>query len=111
MVAYRCVLSRLADNRLLDLVDQLKAENLRLSVQNEKLRSGLGGSGGDSAAIAALEKKLLTQQEELTELHKRKGENAQLIVDLNLKVEKQNKQLKEKEARLGGVRFRAGFPY
>ncbi|XP_037909527.1 autophagy-related protein 16 isoform X2 [Hermetia illucens] len=88
------------NNRLLDLVDQLKAENLRLSVQNEKLRSGLGGSGGDSAAIAALEKKLLTQQEELTELHKRKGENAQLIVDLNLKVEKQNKQLKEKEASL-----------
>lgn len=36
--------------------------------------------------MQTLEKKLLAQQEELTELHKRKGENAQKIVDLNAKL-------------------------
>lgn len=96
-----------ADNRLLDVNQELTALNLKLSVENEQLRTGLGGttSSGNSAATAAkisqLENKLLTQQEELTELHKRKGENSQMIVDLSLKVEKQNKILAEKETRCG----------
>lgn len=53
-----------------------------------------------ASKISQLEKKLLTQQEELTELHKRKGENSQMIVDLSLKLDKQNKVLAEKDARL-----------
>lgn len=94
-----------ADNRLSDVNHELTTLNLKLSVENEQLRSGLGGTtgGGNSAATAAkisqLENKLLTQQEELTELHKRKGENSQMIVDLSLKLEKQNKILAEKETR------------
>ena len=85
----------------------MKSDNLKLSVENEQLRSAVltgGGVGGkDSTAaqltIAGLEKKLLAQQEELTELHKRKGENSQLIVDLNIKMEKHQKLLAEKEHR------------
>lgn len=46
-----------------------------------------------------LEKKLLAQQEELTDLHKRKGENSQMIVDLNVKITDLSKQLLEKEQR------------
>ncbi|KAL9892445.1 autophagy-related 16 isoform 4-T4 [Glossina fuscipes fuscipes] len=96
----------LQNNRLLDNVAQLKADNLKISVENEQLRvafaTGGKGNGKDSnaaqIAITALEKKLLAQQEELTDLHKRKGENSQMIVDLNLKVEKQQLIVKEKES-------------
>lgn len=94
----------LVDNRLLDTTYELKTLNLKLSVENEQLRSGSAApSNGTSAAAAAkisqLESKLLTQQEQLTDLHKRKGENAQMIIDLNLKLEKQNKLLGERESR------------
>ncbi|KAM7364245.1 autophagy-related 16 isoform 2-T2 [Cochliomyia hominivorax] len=93
------------NNRLLDNVAQLKSDNLKLSVENEQLRTAIstgGGMGGKDStaaqlAIAALEKKLLAQQEELTDLHKRKGENSQLIVDLNIKMEKQQQIISEKE--------------
>ncbi|XP_037948457.1 autophagy-related protein 16-1-like [Teleopsis dalmanni] len=93
------------NNKLLDNVTQLKADNLKLSVENEQLRTALSTGGGKDTtgaqlAISALEKKLLAQQEELTELHKRKGENSQLIVDLNVKVDKQNKIISEKEQTL-----------
>lgn len=79
---------------------------MKLSVENEQIRTGNAGpSNGTSAAaiakISQLENKLLTQQEQLTELHKRKGENAQMIIDLNLKLEKQTKVLGERETRYG----------
>ncbi|XP_001358982.3 autophagy-related protein 16-1 isoform X2 [Drosophila pseudoobscura] len=89
------------NNRLIDHVAQLKSDNLKLSVENEQLRSavstGGSGTGVQGAAVATLEKKLLSQQEELIELHKRKGENSQLIVDLNMKVEQQRIAMSEKE--------------
>ncbi|XP_022211008.2 autophagy-related protein 16 isoform X2 [Drosophila obscura] len=86
------------NNRLIDHVAQLKSDNLKLSVENEQLRSAVSTGGtGSHVAIATLEKKLLSQQEELTELHKRKGENSQLIVDLNMKVEQQRIFMSEKE--------------
>lgn len=69
-------------------------------MENEQLRSAVSTGGtGSNVAIATLEKKLLAQQEELTDLHKRKGENSQLIVDLNLKVEQQRTIIAEKEHR------------
>lgn len=94
-----------SDNRLYDTTNQLRAENLKLSVENEQLRtysdntSTNGGASVNSSRIQALEKRLLTQQEELTNLHKRKGENAQMIVDLNIRVEKQTATLLERETR------------
>lgn len=79
---------------------QLKADNLKISVENEQLRNAVSTGGtGSNVAIATLEKKLLSQQEELTELHKRKGENSQMIVDLNQKVEQQRIIISEKEHR------------
>jgi len=72
-------------------------------VENEQLRVG-GGCSSDSnnitsTRISQLEKKLMTQQEELTDLHKRKGENSQMIVDLNVKLTEQTKVLTDKENR------------
>lgn len=97
-----------SDNRLYDASNQLKSDNLKLSVENEQLRSGgtvaaASGSNSNLAKIQALEKRLMSQQEELTDLHKRKGENSQMIVDLNIKLEKQNKTMTEKDIRYGAT--------
>jgi autophagy-related protein 16-1 len=71
-------------------------------VENENLRSGniTTGSGQSAAMVQQLEKKLLAQQEELTELHKRKGENSQNIIDLNEQLKVQQKTLATKETKL-----------
>ncbi|GLV40304.1 Autophagy-related 16 [Carabus blaptoides fortunei] len=93
-------------NRLFDNANALRVENIQLSIQNEKLRisgsgsnegNGSSNSTGDSKVqdqrLQVLEQKLLAQQEELTELHRRKGENAQQIIDLNKKLQEKEKQL------------------
>lgn len=59
--------------------------------QNVQLESQIirGNASGDlmlTEKISVLEQKLLMQQEELTELHRRRGENAQMIIDLNAKL-------------------------
>lgn len=97
------------DNRLFENFLALKSENVQLSVLNEKLRVGsfeqskAGSSGGGDAAfterILTLEQKLLSQQEELTELHKRRGENAQMLVDLNATLQEKEKLLASKDER------------
>lgn len=73
------------DNKLYD-------SSLLLRVQNAQLESQVirGNVGVDSVSldrISALEQKVLVQQEELTELHRRRGENAQMIIDLNAKLQ------------------------
>lgn len=86
--------------RVIERNHQLKAENLTVSVENEKLRSGLGfGDIASTARIQALEKKLLDKQEELTDMHKRKGDNQQMIIDLNVKVTDLQKQLETRNNR------------
>ncbi|KAF5305956.1 hypothetical protein FQA39_LY09112 [Lamprigera yunnana] len=96
-------------NKLFDNTDTLRNENLQLSLLNEKLRletnvgTSLGSSPIDtrlSEKIQFLEQKLLIQQEELTELHRRKGENAQQIIDLNVKLQEKEKMLTIKEVSL-----------
>ncbi|GFG31996.1 hypothetical protein Cfor_08518 [Coptotermes formosanus] len=95
-------------NRLFDNSNALRGENLHLTVQNEKLRQenfelqNRRGSvdGKPNEKIQALEQKLLHQQEELTELHRRKGENAQQLIDLNHKLQEKEKQLHAHEVSL-----------
>lgn len=88
------------DHRIYERSQQLKSENLTLSVENEKLRSGLGfGDIAATARIQALEKKMMEKQEELTDMHKRKGDNQQMIIDLNVKVTELQKQLDAKHNR------------
>ncbi|XP_039285589.1 autophagy-related protein 16-1 isoform X2 [Nilaparvata lugens] len=101
-------------NRLFDNWTALRHENLQLTIQNEKLRVEGSGSGGSAneTKISILEQKLLNQQEELTELHKRRGEKAQLINDLKDSLKEKEKQISELEERLAGSssecnRFRA----
>ncbi|XP_063615725.1 autophagy-related protein 16-like, partial [Penaeus indicus] len=102
-------------NRLFEQSELLRTENLQLTLQNEKLRQensdlhskgagGDGGSGTGSAAagassqvVQALEQKLYKLQEELTDLHRRKGENAQQLVELNQCLQERDKLLATKE--------------
>ena len=88
------------DHRIHERKNELKSENLILTVENEKLRLGQGA--GDAAAqvrIQALEKRLLEKQEELTDMHKRKSDNQQMIIDLNVKVTELQKHLEVKNNR------------
>ncbi|XP_026471814.1 autophagy-related protein 16-1-like [Ctenocephalides felis] len=94
----------LLHNRLFDNVTTLRTENLQLTIENEKLRSGSGIPGSHSndtsSRISVLEQKCMSQQEELTELHRRKGENAQQIIDLNAQLQELTKKLTSKEQSL-----------
>lgn len=55
-------------------------------------------SGSNSnERVQALEQKLLMQQEELTSLHRRRGENTQQILSLNERVHELEKQLQAKD--------------
>lgn len=85
------------NNRFYDTVVQLEAENLRINVENEKLRTAVATGGKDAGGSFAVLERLLAEQKHLTELHKRKGDNSQMIVDLSMKVEEQRKLLAEKE--------------
>ncbi|XP_049870663.1 autophagy-related protein 16-1 isoform X2 [Pectinophora gossypiella] len=90
-------------SRLFDNVNTLKTENLQLTLVNERIRfSGTdsvisGAGGGTNERIQALEQKILIQQEELTSLHRRRGESAQQIINLNAKVHDLEKQLQNKD--------------
>ncbi|KAJ1529756.1 hypothetical protein ONE63_006505 [Megalurothrips usitatus] len=103
-------------NRLFESSNALRNENLQLSIQNEKLKleqnisttQASGDSNNSSKSpsnrnekVQILEQKLMNLQEELTEMHRRKGENAQQLVDVNHKLQEKEKQLQLKEASLG----------
>lgn len=97
-------------NKIFENFNTLHTENLQLSIQNEKLRTeGRGGLGSNSSSlgdirfqerIQQLEQKLLSQAEELTELHRRKGENAQQIIDLNAAVLEKDRIIANKDVGL-----------
>ena len=94
------------DNRLFEKSNTLKGENLQLSVANEKLRCEAASGGGTGTASvaggnAALEARLLAHAEELTTLHRRRGDDAQKIVELNGKLQDVTKELQSKESRYG----------
>lgn len=57
-----------------------------------------------NAQIQALEKKILAQQEELTDLHKRKGDHSQMVITLNQKLSELQRTLTEKEKALAEQR-------
>ncbi|KAG8337899.1 hypothetical protein J6590_012449 [Homalodisca vitripennis] len=97
------LLNLVTDNQLFDTTLSLRNENLQLTIQNEKLRQGSQSpsiyGGSDFSKISALEHKILSQQEELTELHKRRGENAQLLIDLNNKMQEKDKKIEAADKR------------
>lgn len=97
-------------NKIFENYNTLHSDNIQLTIQNEKLRtecrSGLGSNSSSLSdvrlqdRIQQLEQKLLTQAEELTELHRRKGENAQQIIDLNAAVQEKDRLIATKDVSL-----------
>lgn len=92
------------------LDNKLYESSLLLRAQNSKLESQVlrGNSCGDlmlTEKISTLEQKLLMQQEELTELHRRRGENAQRSIDLNAKLQQAEKLLVDKNNRFVNITF------
>ncbi|XP_025079810.1 autophagy-related protein 16-1-like [Pomacea canaliculata] len=77
-------------------VERLKAENFQLQV---RVDTG-GGGGGGGERTHALEQKLFRLQEELTELHKKRGENAQQIIDLNNVLQEKERELMSKDSKI-----------
>lgn len=81
----------------------LRDENTQLTIENEKLRKECRdgcASSTDQDKIQTLEQKILHQQEELTSLHKRRGEHTQQIVDLNSTLQERDKMLIERDAKI-----------
>ncbi|XP_074657693.1 autophagy-related protein 16-1-like [Tubulanus polymorphus] len=94
---------------MFESVESLKSKSIQLSLEAEKfkhenlelqlkLEAGGGGKGG--VQLQGLEQKLYKLQEELTELHRKKGENSQQIIDLNNALQEKEKQLQATESRL-----------
>lgn len=97
-----------SDNRLFDQANALKSENIQLEIQLERLRKegpeghkSVDGNADVRTAtneqLLILEQKLLARQEELTEIHKKRGENAQMIVDLKNALSEKDKLISVKD--------------
>ena len=90
---------------LVDLQQKLaeKVTLLDLELKTAKIlgKDAKGSSGdleGGAEVVNELKRKVYALQEELTELHRRKGENAQQVIDLSAKVKGQEAILSEKTA-------------
>ncbi|XP_033638285.1 autophagy-related protein 16-1-like [Asterias rubens] len=90
-------LSRTQNIQLQIQVEKLKQENAELQI---KVQSGAGNSGTKGEKTQALEQKLYKVQEELTDLHRKRGENAQQLIDLSALVQEKDKELQLRETRL-----------
>ena len=64
---------------------------MRLKTQKFRLKS----SEADQEQVSVLEKKLFAAQEELTELHRRRRENAQQIIDQTALAKENEMRIKE----------------
>ena len=88
---------------------KLKTENETLTFLNEKLKEdnlilkskvSSESNVNTNENFLELNRKLFSLQEELTELHKKKGDNAQQVIDLSAAVKLNEKLLAEKQSQL-----------
>ncbi|XP_013194000.1 autophagy-related protein 16-1 isoform X2 [Amyelois transitella] len=104
-IAFQDIIS--FQSRLFDNVNTLRNENLQLTLVNERIRfsntdSVVPGGNVSNEKVQSLEHKILKQQEELTSLHRTRGESAQQIISLNARVQDLEKQLVNKDIMTGG---------
>ena len=88
---------------------KLRTENETLTFLNEKLKEDNSilkskvsseSNVNTNENFLELNRKLFSLQEELTELHKKKGDNAQQVIDLSAAVKLNEQLLSEKQSRL-----------
>eukprot|EP00095_Tigriopus_kingsejongensis_P001897 maker-scaffold287_size221780-snap-gene-1.27 protein:Tk01897 transcript:maker-scaffold287_size221780-snap-gene-1.27-mRNA-1 annotation:"autophagy-related protein 16-1 isoform x2" len=88
--------------KLVEKATTLQLENTQLLFQSRDTvpRGGPMGGLGAGQDVQELKRKLYTLQEELTELHRRKGENAQLVIDMSSQVKQKDGEINEQAAKL-----------
>ncbi|XP_055954277.1 autophagy-related protein 16-1 [Patella vulgata] len=104
-----------SNNKLQEQVSNLRSKSVHSQVEAERLREEnlnlrvkveSGGGTGSGEKTQALEQKLYRLQEELTELHRKRGENSQQIIDLNNKLQEKEKELQLKDGLLADSEVR-----
>jgi len=99
-------------NKILEQNINLKTENSSLNFITEKLKeenlhlkskSTSENSSHNNEDFLELQKKLFNVQEELTEMHRRKGENAQQVIDLSAALKVSDKDLIDKQLRIDSL--------
>ncbi|XP_059164215.1 autophagy-related protein 16-1-like [Physella acuta] len=98
------------NSRLFEIATSLQTKNVHLQVEIEKLKeetlnSHVRGDGINSnVSTHLLEQKVFKLQEELTELHKKRGENAQQIIDLTALLQEKEKEMQHKDSMISDMR-------
>jgi len=99
-------------NKILEQNVNLKTENSSLNFITEKLKeenlhlkskTTSENVMQNNENFLELQKKLFNVQEELTELHRRKGENAQQVIDLSAALKVSDKDLVVKQSRIDSL--------
>ncbi|XP_068959324.1 autophagy-related protein 16-1 isoform X4 [Petaurus breviceps papuanus] len=95
----------LTDNKLLEksdlqsvLADKLQAEKYDLQSRHE-ISPGHDGMWND-AQLQEMAQLRIKHQEELTELHKKRGELAQSVIDLNNQMQQKDREMQMNEAKI-----------
>ena len=86
--------------------EQLEFINAKLKEENEKMKSK--SSEINYEQVSVLEKKLFSLQEELTELHRRRGEKAQQIIDQTSELKSYETQVLELKEQIELNKVHAG---
>ena len=96
-------------NNLFEKIDSIRSENVLLSIQREKLLlennelktlCNHSEDNQNNTNGKVLEKKLFELQTELTELHRTKGHNSQIIIELKNTIESKDKEINQLIAKL-----------
>lgn len=99
--------------QLFERVDALRADNVQLTVQKERLQQEnlqlqMNSESSMGKPRAALETKIYQLQEEMTELLRRKSEHSQQLIDVKNSLEEKERQLHQKEARIQEFEMEVG---
>lgn len=91
--------------QLFERVDSLRANNVQLTVQKERLQQEnlqlqMNTESSLGKPRAALETKIYQLQEEMTELLRHKSEHSQQLIDAKNSLEEKDRQLHQKETRI-----------
>lgn len=86
---------QIANNSLTYVNERLKEENVKLRPSSSPVNSAQ-----TNETIQELQQKMFSIQEELTEMHRRKGENAQQVIDLSSAVKQNEKDLAERQTKI-----------
>ncbi|XP_037508437.1 autophagy-related protein 16-1 [Rhipicephalus sanguineus] len=94
-----------AGTQLFERVDSLRASNVQLTVQKERLQQEnlqlqMNTESSLGKPRAALETKIYQLQEEMTELLRHKSEHSQQLIDAKNNLEEKERQLNLKDARI-----------